>query len=164
MLVDITPSLDPEFSFLRNDGENPERLQEGVWLWPDFNPEYGVKEELASNSSVDLHWPRKNGSFWNLSMEARLNFLRERRVANPYGVCDHALNILTHPDYISILNSPDRRFTVFLTEVRREDQPEDGGWRWHKWGPYIGNYKPQHEYLYYEKIDKVFVFKILEHI
>lgn len=26
-----------------------------------------------------------------------------------------------------------------------------GGWRWHKWGEYLGVHEPQHEYLSYEK-------------
>lgn len=40
---------------------------------------------------------------------------------------------------------------------------ENGGWRWHKWGPYIGTQKPTAEYLDEEElINQVFVYHIHE--
>lgn len=33
---------------------------------------------------------------------------------------------------------------------REFDQPSEGGWRWHKWGPYVGDKHPEHEYLHDE--------------
>jgi len=76
-----------------------------------------------------------------------------------YGVCDNIEQVLAlFPE----LEAPGREFMVTLTEVRRENQEPDGGWRWHKWGPYIGTYEPKHEYLYYEDIDRVFVYHIHE--
>ena len=36
-----------------------------------------------------------------------------------------------------------------------------GGWRWHKWGEYIGKHNPQYEYLDHESgIDYVLVWKL----
>lgn len=63
-----------------------------------------------------------------------------------------------------VCDSPDQFMEVFgkqLTEspneccvsfcrVDKEDQPENGGWRWHKWGEYYGKGDPQYEYLYDE--------------
>jgi hypothetical protein len=79
----------------------------------------------------------------------------------PYGVCD------TVPQFIGqygiALDSSGRRFAVGFTEVVRADEPELGGWRWHKWGPYIGIKEHHCEYLRDEKdIDGVFTFKIIE--
>lgn len=76
-----------------------------------------------------------------------------------YGVCDSHHQVLAQcPE----LADPDRRFVVTLTEVRREDQGE-GGWRWHKWGYYIGDHEIQHEYLYDEEgIERVFCYHIYE--
>lgn len=76
-----------------------------------------------------------------------------------YGVCDSIEQVLAlFPE----LEAPGREFIVTLTPVLRANQSPDCGWRWHKWGPYIGAYKPKHEYLYDEDIDKVFVYRIYE--
>lgn len=82
-----------------------------------------------------------------------------RECRDPYGVCDSIEQVLAlYPE----LEAPGRGFMVTLTEVRRENQEPGGGWRWHKWGPYIGTYEPKHEYLYDEDIERVFVFRIYE--
>lgn len=36
-----------------------------------------------------------------------------------------------------------------------------GGWRWSRHGDYIGIYKPKYEYLDYENIDYVLVWKLI---
>ena len=81
---------------------------------------------------------------------------------NAYGVCDSLEQLLAHfPE----LEAPGREFVVTLTEVRKADQPSSGGWRWHKWGPYIGTFDHQYEYLYDEKgIESVLIFHIYERI
>lgn len=81
---------------------------------------------------------------------------------NAYGVCDSVEQLLAHfPE----LEAPGREFVVTITEVRKENQSPDGGWRWHKWGPYIGTHEPQCEYLYDEKgIEAVLVYHIYERI
>ena len=77
-----------------------------------------------------------------------------------YGVCDSVDQLLQL--YRTFLENDPRRFVVSVTELLRENQPEVGGWRWHKWGPYIGTQKPQHEYLYDEThINRVFTFHFL---
>lgn len=78
----------------------------------------------------------------------------------PYGVCDSVDQIFEKcPELIT----SDRKFVVTVTEVRKENQDPTGGWRWHKWGDYIGTKNPQHEYLYDEEdIDSVFVYHIYE--
>ncbi|KYC77058.1 hypothetical protein B4092_4795 [Bacillus licheniformis] len=49
-----------------------------------------------------------------------------------------------------------------MTKVRKKNQPRKYGWRWHKWGEYIGNHTPDHEYLYDEKeIEEIFVYQII---
>ena len=56
-----------------------------------------------------------------------------------------------------------RNFVILLHPFFREDQPESGGWRWHKWGEYIGKFDSKCEYLYDEDgIDFVYAFSILE--
>ncbi len=78
-----------------------------------------------------------------------------------YGVCDNYKQIIDHA--ANIINNPDKKYVIGMCTVRREDQGECGGWRWHKWGEYIGNQNPQHEYLYDDMyIDKVYCYHIYE--
>ena len=80
----------------------------------------------------------------------------------PYGVCDSLEQLLAkYPE----LEAPGREFVVTLHEVKKSEQSSDGGWRWHKWGEYIGTQNPTCEYLYDEpNIDSVFVYHIYEKI
>lgn len=79
----------------------------------------------------------------------------------PYGVCDNVQQILDQCPELEA--STDRQFLITVTPIVRANQEPQGGWRWHKWGEYIGEHNPQHEYLYDEKdIDQVLVFHIYE--
>jgi hypothetical protein len=76
-----------------------------------------------------------------------------------YGVCDGLEQFLRTELGKKIVESP-RKFCMSLTRVTKAGQG-DGGWRWHKWGPYIGEHEPTTEYLADEpKIDEVWVFHI----
>lgn len=82
------------------------------------------------------------------------------RYRGPYGVCDSVEQLLCHYPELTL---PGREFVVTVTPVRRAEQSETGGWRWHKWGDYIGTQEPRHEYLFDEThIDEVLVFHIYE--
>ena len=118
------------------------RLKQGVYQIPTFNGE----RFIAGQNTVDRYPVFEPGP--------------DREYRGAYGVCDNADQILvTYPE----LMESDRRFTVTLCEVRREAQSETGGWRWHKWGRYIGTFDPQHEYLNDEVgIDRVFCYHIYE--
>lgn len=80
-----------------------------------------------------------------------------------YGVSDSVQQILDKCPELQ--NDPDRKFVVTVTRVRKADQSPVGGWRWHKWGPYIGDKAPSTEYLYDEpEIDEVLVYHIYEKV
>lgn len=121
------------------NGNSPEtkRLQQGVYQIGHFGggrPSPGYEE-----------WP----STYDLGIA-------------PYGVCDGIENILARaPELVT----SERQFYITLTSVRPDPKSrgEGGGWRWHKWGPYIGSHTPQHEYLDDEEgIDEVFCYHIYE--
>jgi hypothetical protein len=67
---------------------------------------------------------------------------------SPYGVCDTVEQVLEH--YKSDLENPDRKFCISFNTIVKAEQPESGGWRWNKWGSYIGTHDRQCEYLYDE--------------
>lgn len=53
-------------------------------------------------------------------------------------------------------------FVLLLTPIVNEHNHEWGGWRWHKWGEYLGHHQIEHEYLNDEDgVDFVFVWKLV---
>ena len=81
---------------------------------------------------------------------------------NCYGVCDDYRQVLGQcPE----LEATGREFAITVTPVVKANQAESGGWRWHKWGPYIGTQTPTTEYLYDEpEIEKVYCYHIYERL
>lgn len=81
-----------------------------------------------------------------------------------YGVCDDISNLL---DRCPLLVESSRQFVVTFTRVRRDltNKGRGGGWRWHKWGAYIGKHTPTTEYLDDEpEIEQVFCYHVYERI
>jgi len=64
-----------------------------------------------------------------------------------YGVCDSPEQFMR--DWGEVLEHDERIFTVTFTHVKKhpEKKGQGGGWRWHKWGDYVGKGKPECEYL-----------------
>lgn len=78
---------------------------------------------------------------------------------NPYGVIDKPEQLLELYDF----DADPRRFFISVTPMLKQHQSEDGGWRWHKWGPYLGSQRPTMEYLYDEPvIEEVWVYHIYQ--
>lgn len=61
------------------------------------------------------------------------------------------------------LAADERSFAVMFWVHRKADQPAHGGWRWSKWGEYVGEQDSQAEYLHDEpEIEQVVSFEIYE--
>ena len=77
-----------------------------------------------------------------------------------YGVCDNLDQLLSLiPE---VINS-ERQFIITLVKVKKSQQSKTGGWRWSKWGPYVGTQDSQCEYLYDEPlVNEVFCYHIME--
>jgi serine/threonine protein kinase len=83
----------------------------------------------------------------------------ENRQLSAYGVCDSPEQLLSLYDF----EADPRPFFIAMVKLSRGDQPRDGGWRWHKWGPYVGKQNPQCEYLHDEPaIEEIYTFHIYE--
>jgi hypothetical protein len=82
----------------------------------------------------------------------------------PYGICDEPEQFINK--FEKIIADHKDTFVVTFTLIAKKDQPKQDGWRWGKWGPYIGNKIPQFEYLYDEpEIEEVVIYavwKVLE--
>lgn len=80
-----------------------------------------------------------------------------------YCVCDNVDQALRF--WKAKVADPQRAYVIALSVVRRhpENRGKGGGWRWHKWGRYIGRKRPHCEYLDDEpNISEVFVAEIFE--
>jgi hypothetical protein len=75
------------------------------------------------------------------------------------GVCDTPEQAI---EKLKLRDRPERMFVSFV-RLRAADQPREGGWRWRKWGAYIGDKTPQMEYLHDEpEIQEVYTFHVYE--
>lgn len=137
--VEFTGEARQHYLAIFGGEDGPKLIEKGIYESPSFNNRYfldGVYEEYFDISG--LGYP------------------------NSYGVCDDYSQILNQ--FPVILNS-EREFVIFVTPLLKSEEPETGGWRWHKWGEYIGNQNPVMEYLADEpNIDKVYVFHVFEKI
>ena len=115
------------------------------------------EHDISLYSDVEAY-----GSYKQLTKEGipiESNDLKEiMKGVTPYGVADNINQIKEHFKDMLSSNNP---IVLSVTEMRKEDQPQEDGWRWHKWGQYIGNQNPQCEYLYDEpNIQSVYVFHV----
>lgn len=64
-----------------------------------------------------------------------------------YGVCDSPEQFMQK--FGELVKADPRNCCVFFTHIAKDssNRGQGGGWRWHKWGEYIGEGNPQHEYL-----------------
>jgi len=120
-------------------------------------------QDICNESVKDSYSSFSGGKeVWNASdLKAYAELVRSGYdIRDNYGVCDNIDQILNK--YPELQNS-DRKFIVSLVSMLKSEQSKSGGWRWHKWGEYIGEQNPTHEYLYDEpEIEEVFVYHIYE--
>lgn len=119
---------------------NIERLDNGIFKIYCWSPEYLVEQKL--NPYYDALIDRHGEGF------------------NPFGVCDSYQQVL---DLCPMVVDSEIPFVIFITPIKKCHQPPSGGWRWEKWGPYIGTQDSKREYLYDEPdIDLVYTYHIYQ--
>ncbi len=80
---------------------------------------------------------------------------------NEVGVADNYQQVLAA--YPLAVQHPTRRFCLSVTPIRRSEAPAKGGWRWKKWGRYLGTQEPAADYIADEPIiEEVVVFRWYE--
>jgi hypothetical protein len=163
-IATITKDPTSEFySFYPVEGENSEGL-----ILSHFNFNTVISDLIKTNfpfTQVHREWfsrMRTDEEFDTPEYRQEWEAYQKVIAALPseYGVCDYPQQLI---EQFPILTTDSRRFIVIFTPIYKADQSEEGGWRWHKWGPYIGTQNPQHEYIADEPdIDMVYVYQIME--
>ncbi len=140
MLIDVKIKEDEATKYISQfqENSNDKKIEKGVYEIEHFNFEYNILTDLYVNT---------NPSFDTF---------------DSYGVCDELYQIFELCPEIK--DSLERKFVISLTWIDAASQPMFDGWRWHKWGTYIGNHKIKSEYIYDQKdeIEGVYVYKIIE--
>jgi len=90
----------------------------------------------------------------------RLENAQNENYPNDYGVCDYPEQILEK--FPKLAEDP-RRFLIMFMKFSKKDQPSRDGWRWEKWGNYVGEQETLADYLADEPhIEQVYSFHIFE--
>lgn len=172
MLVDIKfemPFLPPVAMAVIGINPNPPRIQKGIYLGVGYNFTNIVGRENTDTEFWGLDVPpddmieaigvdriKKLEDECEMTLNSKNNTYRFAS----YGVVDSPGQFIEK--FTDILEASPIKLVVGMTNVFKADEPSSGGWRWHKWGPYLGENDPQHEYIYWEeKIDQACCFTIL---
>jgi len=142
MLVDVEFRQPPSqigmiLSIIGGPNLIPERIAQGIYLTTHWSvDQLGVKfrERWKEDDVEELPFP-------------------------DYGVCDTPSQVVS----TYALNERPEKLILVCVKIDKKQQSQKGGWRWHKWGPYIGNQNPTCEYIFDEPaIDTVYTFQVYE--
>ena len=140
MLVDVYFNSSPMTQIIAQMNGNilgTKKIATGIYEIGHFSFDYDIEDQLKNK------YPDFSSDFGS------------------YGVCDNHEQILnTCPE---IQNDKNRKFVISITKISKKNQPNEGGWRWHKWGEYIGTQESTREYLFDEPIiEEVFCYHVYE--
>jgi len=116
---------------------DPTRISRGVFLVNHFN----------FSNIISIPEPKYDYTYPEFGDEYHSR-IKSCGFFGSFGVCDSPEQFIFLVG--SLLENDQRRFVVSFTHISKYDQPPKGGWRWHKWGTYIGDGTPTCEYLYDE--------------
>lgn len=157
-LLTVKTYADTSHSWWTNFGDGNEilvdvieEIQRGLWL--SYGGNFHSEIDASQNLRLIEQFPNITSTGDVVSdMEAYKHF---SELVGTYIVCDNEEQALQY--WSGAVNNTDHQYIISLMPERKKDQPEDGGWRWCKWGEYIGTQNPTCEYLYDEPdIDVVY--------
>lgn len=141
---------------------NPcKKIIRGVY-WGDLNFNHTI--ENLSNNKIDPY--SLHPLFFEEDISLKEKLLIWENNPNDYGVADNIEQILEY--YKDQIEHPKDEYCISITPIYQDkaNKGKGGGWRWHKWGEYIGTRTPLCEYLDDESIEFpwVYVFHIYKFI
>ena len=154
MLVNLTPNLveiercmkiatEEDFEYIPQS--HPQWLQETGIYQSSFSYNFHEEvfmEKLCDYNEISYEKNKKDGeTLWQFQCRKHKNHI----VSD--GVADNIEQIKSY--YKNQVKSKKDKFIIVLTPVWQEleNKGKGGGWRWHKWGKYIGVLDKQCEYL-----------------
>lgn len=140
MLVNLTP-IETEIK-RRNDIAKENNFE----YTPQSDPKY-IQEVGIYQSSFPFNFPEDEfEELKKLKWDDRYKIFPNYEKIT-YGVADSIEQIKEY--YKDEVSDTEKKYCLALTPVwqEKENKGRGGGWRWHKWGEYIGKLNPQCEYL-----------------
>ena len=148
------------------EGLLPRQERPGVYTG-HLNCEDGFVE--GSVSHINDPWAHEQRQVYDQAFSAaqatgdhdRLHEVMQggREVFGLNGVADTVEQVLAH--HQNQVDDPEKEYVLVVTPILRKHQPARGGWRWHKWGEYIGAHEVTREHLYDQpEIDFVLVYSL----
>lgn len=159
MLVDLTPNQE------EIDRRKRVAKEHDFEFIPQSDPQW---KQGTGIYQCNFGFNFSHDEFMEFKDYANVPFAQSYEVFKPdyrksqYGVADSIDQIKEY--FKEEIDDPERKYVISVTPVWQKDQPEWGGWRWHKWGEYIGELNPQCEYLYDEKFGEDFEYVICYHL
>jgi hypothetical protein len=101
---------------------------------------------------------------YNIPLDQKYEAFKPTYHKSQYGVADSVEQIKEY--FKEEIEDLSRKFIITATPVfqDRTNKGKGGGWRWHKWGTYIGKLNPQYEYLDDEDFGDDFKYVICFHL
>ena len=167
--------LDRRIATEKTDADNLESLKlksltdrfyPYAWMQIDleYEMEYKIIQDLYCNDFTGIYLCELNSHYGiNIFTTNQLDDSFCLR-SYTYGVCDNATQVIEHYKETIKLGKIDdsKKHVILMTPIFRQYENEFG-WRWKKWGRYIGIQERKHEYLYDEEdIDLVYFFEIIQ--
>ena len=129
----------------------------GVY-WTDLNANLEV--DMSTNQRLTYESKKYSETYYSFPRDRIMDLVAYENNVFSYGVADNIEQVVALYN-----NNEDGWFkgnhVIFCTKILKDPTEPCSGWRWHKWGSYIGTQNPQCEYLNDEpEIDEVIVFHI----
>lgn len=128
--------------------------------WANLNPENLI--DHASAYETYKHWPASSLAY-GVSDNATQVINHLKHALETYLTKDstHSFFIRGKRLYKFLTDNPDAVYLIRFYPVFNHHDGKTGGWRWHKWGPYLGKHTPQCQYLDKEQnIDYVLIWHL----
>lgn len=130
------------------------RLDQGIYLTHSHNFE-GIVENFTSFKTIRrVSYIDLEGNWVGYD-----KFNMDNYLCGVYGVADNIEQIKKL--YGPVIDNEKCQAVISVCEVDKANEPERGGWRWHKWGEYIGTHEITCEYIKDEpNVEKVLCFSL----
>lgn len=128
--------------------------------WTNLNPENLI--DHASAYETYKHWPTSSLAY-SVSDNATQVFNHLQHALETYLTKDSSYPFFIQGKrlYKFLITNPDAIYMLECHPVFNHHDGTSNGWRWHKWGPYLGKHTPKCEYLDEEKnIDYVLLWHL----
>lgn len=107
-----------------------------------------LRRKKRLEGSVFEDWVFRNNGESDEDLQIRRKEAEKHFLLKPYGTADSVEQIFKAFSFLDDIK--DRNFIISMHLIVKDDEPNTGGFRQHKNGPYIGTKKMEHEYFAHE--------------